>query len=331
VLGEKEDSGFKVLRKRSHSKETIKNIRDKIFELEDLDRRSLYSISKKLRGRIKDSLLCEEVNNVELWDKINSCGYGREKKCGSFWCKRCRDVVSRMFESKVRHNIDSYRDWLGMEVGNNDFNMLTGVLGLNRLDSNEIVDSIVSDKNRWKRIKRRMDKIGRPIFIVSVYEFELVNGLFLMNSVGRDNEFKKKMVRQLVDRDSSNRFRLNDVFVFSHFHSISNLTEYELKEVCKKDFYMNGSKLNKMNDCGLYLRNFIKDREIDKNLKTLTNYPFKDVYRFKYTFKGSDHTNGEYLNKEELGNLISLYDGLSGRGYRRLFREVSNYDRFNIA
>ena len=74
-----------------------------------------------------------------------------------------------MYESKVRRCIDSYKDWLGMEVGNDDFNMLSGVLGLNRLDSNEIVDSIVSDRNRWKRIKRRMDKIGRPIFILSVY------------------------------------------------------------------------------------------------------------------------------------------------------------------
>ena len=35
-----------------------------------------------------------------------------------------------------------------------------------------------------------MDKIGSD-FILSVYEFELVNGLFLMNSVGRDNEFKE--------------------------------------------------------------------------------------------------------------------------------------------
>ena len=28
--------------------------------------------------------MCEEVDNVELWEKINNCGYGREKKCGSF-------------------------------------------------------------------------------------------------------------------------------------------------------------------------------------------------------------------------------------------------------
>jgi len=323
--------GFKELKKRSSSKESLEKIRNKIFELESSDRRSLYSISKKLRDKVKDSLLCEEVNNVELWEKFNSCGYGREKKCGLFWCKRCREVVSRVYESKVRHCIDSYRDWLGMEVGNDDFNMLSGVLGLNRLDSNEIVDSIVSDRNRWKRIKRRMDKIGRPIFILSVYEFELVNGLFLMNSVGRDNEFKKKMVRQLVDRDSSNRFRLNDVYVFSHFHSISNLTEYELNNVCKKEFYVNDSKLNKTMDCGLYVRKFIKNKEFDKNLKTLTNYPFKDVYRFKYSFRGSDYKNGEYLNKEELGKLISVYDELSGRGYRRLFREVDNFKKFDIA
>ena len=80
--------------------------------------------------------------------------------------------------------MEVYKDWLGLEIGNDDFKMLSGVIGLNSLDSNEIVDSIESDKNRWKRIKRRMDKIGRPLFVVNVYEFELVNGLFLMSSKG---------------------------------------------------------------------------------------------------------------------------------------------------
>ena len=84
-------------------------------------------------------------------------------------------------------------------------------------------------------------------------------------------------------------------------------------------------------DCGLYVRKFIKNKEFDKNLKTLTNYPFKDVYRFKYSFRGSDYKNGEYLNKEELGKLISVYDELGGRGYRGLFREVDNFKKFDIA
>ena len=329
VVEEEKDSGFKVLKKRSRSKETLNKLRDRILELEEEDRRSLYSVTKRNRDKIKSSLLCEEVDNVELWEKINNCGYGREKKCGSFWCKRCREVVTNINLNKVSNKMEGYKDWLGLEIGNDDFKMLSGVIGLNSLDSNEIVDSIESDKNRWKRIKRRMDKIGRPLFIVNVYGFELVNGLFLMSSKGRENEYKKKMIRQLVD--SNKRFRLNDVFVFSHFHSICNLTLKELNDVCKDEFYVNGEKLKKMNSCGLYVRKFIKKNSLEYNVKKLCSYPFKSVWRFKYTFRGSDFKNGEFLNKEELGKLIGLYDSLSGRGYRRLFREVSNYEKFGIA
>ena len=62
------------------------------------------------------------------------------------------------------------------------------------------------------------------------------------------------------------------------------------------------------------------------NLKRVCGYGFKNVYRFKYNFIGSDYKNGEYLSKDELGRLVSLYDEVKGRGYRSLFRNMDNLD-----
>ena len=218
---EEKGKGFEKLKRRS-VKDNIDRIVNQYIKDSFDDRDSEKSVSWYVRDKIKDSLLCEEVDNVELWNKFNNCGYRNEKKCRIFWCNRCRDKISREYESRVWKNIKY------CESDNNDLNMLSGVVGLNKLDSNEIIDSWFNDRNRWKRVKRRLDKINGNRFIISVYELELINGLFLMNSKGRDNEFKKKMIRELVDRNKD--FSINEVFLFNHFHSISNLSKDELAD-----------------------------------------------------------------------------------------------------
>ena len=64
---------------------------------------------------------------------------------------------------------------------------------------------------------------------------------------------------------------------------------------------------------------------LEKNVRVSSNYNFKSVDKFKYNFVGSNYKYGERLNKIELGKLISLYDKVSGRSNRRLFREISNF------
>lgn len=316
-MEEDQSKGFKGLKRRSVL-DNIKKYSDQFVKDSQMDRDFNKSVNWSLRKRIKDGLLCEEVDNESLWNKFNNCGFSNEKKCGLFWCNRCRETLKLVYEGKVQKNI------IKCESNNDDLKMLSGVVGLNKVDSSEVIESLNKDNNRWKRVRRRLKNLKGNKFINSVYEFELVNGLFLMNSVGRDNEFKKDMIRSLVEKDK--KFRINDIFIFNHFHSISNLNDDELMYVCGDDFKDNkGNKLKKMSDCGLYVRKFIKDKRLRDNVRKLCSYNFKSVYRFKYSFVGSDYKNGEYLNNIELGKLISLYDKVSGRGYRRLFRELKNY------
>ena len=326
-MEEDQNKGFDNL-KRNRGK-GLSLIKQKVFDLRSKDRFDLKSESWFRRDRIRDSLCCEEVDNGDLWNKIDWCGVKGKKKCGSLWCKRCRDIVSRIFEKRIYENIDFLNNELKndgeiVRINNDDLFMLSGVVGISKIDEDDIIKSLNWDSNRWKRIKRRIDKLDNKYFIELSYEFELVNGMFLMSSVGRDNEYKKKCIRQL--KEVRKDININDVFVFVHFHCISNMDSDVLKSVCGSDFYVGGRKLIKNNDCGLYVRKFIGKNEFDKNIKKVSNYSFKDVFRFKYDFVGSNYLNGEYLNNEELGKLISLYDRLSGRGYRRLFKNISNFD-----
>ena len=330
MVEEEENKGFENLKK--YRGRNLDRIKREIFDLKSKDRFDLRSKKWFLRDSVRDSLCCEEVDNGDLWEKIDFCGYKNNVKCGSLWCKDCRDNVSRIYERKIRERIRYLDDELErneeiIRVSNEDLYMLSGVVGVEKVNVDDINKSLKWDSNRWKRIKRRIDKKNRSVFIELSYEFELVNGYYLMNcddGKERENYYKKELIRELVNNERG-RIRLNDLFVFVHFHCVSNMNGEELKRLCGNVFYVNGKKLIKMSDCGLYVRKFISSKELDKNIRKVSNYSFKNVFRFKYSFRGSDYNNGEYLNKEELGKLISLYDGLKGRGYRKLFRSINNF------
>ena len=134
MVGEEKDKGFSRLKRRS-VRDNIDRIVNQYIKDSFDDRESEKSVSWYVRDKIKDGLLCEEVDEVELWNQFNNCGFRNEKKCRSFWCNRCRDKISREYESRVWKNIKY------CESDNNDLNMLSGVVGLNKLDSNEIIDS----------------------------------------------------------------------------------------------------------------------------------------------------------------------------------------------
>ena len=98
---------------------------------------------------------------------------------------------------------------------------------------------------------------------------------------------------------------------FVQFHSISNLTKSEIDFVFEKEYFIGSKPLIKTNkNNGLYVQNFNTKQSLEKNIDKLTSYPFKNPYRFKHSFKGSDYKNGEYFELDELSEMIILYDKL---------------------
>lgn len=284
------------------------------------------------REKLRNSLW--EINEHKLFEKIDNCNNGRSSFCGSLWCERCRNKISGILENKVTKHINR------LCLEGDDVRMVTGVIGLSSFSVNDVVRTLKRDGNRWKKIKRRMDEVGRKGFITVGYEFELVNGSFMFYGLGDgkyglgDKERKKENFykREMIERISEDKkfcdedVDLRKLFLFNHFHGLSNFNDEELKFILGDLYFVNGKKLKRNNDCGWYVNRLDKSKEFDVNVKKICSYGFKSVYRFKYNFIGSDFNNGEYMNLSELGNLIKLYDVVSGRGYRRLFRNYDNID-----
>jgi hypothetical protein len=239
-----------------------------------------------------------------------------------------RERIGKILEDRVGGYIDQ------LNLNNEDLRMVSGVIGLSDFSLREVNRKIKWDGLKWKRMKRRLDELGNKGFISVGYEFELVNGSFMFYGKGdvdlkneRENEYKRDQILGIFD-DENYRFDVDKrkLFLFNHFHGISNLKDDELEYVLGSEYFVNGKKIKKNSDCGWYVRNFDKDKDLDVNLKRVCGYGFKNVYRFKYNFIGSDYKNGEYLSKDELGRLVSLYDEVKGRGYRSLFRNIDNVD-----
>lgn len=109
-------------------------------------------------------------------------------------------------------------------------------------------------------------------------------------------------------------------FIFVHWHGVSDLSNGELAKTFGSEYYINDEKLFKTGDNGLYVQGLHKHKDIEENIRKVTSYPFKSQYRYKHSFKGSDHSNGEFFTNEELGGLVALYQDVQGRQWRRLRR-----------
>jgi hypothetical protein len=283
---------LKINRKRNF--ETIKDA----FDSENYDQREKSS-SRLLLNRLKDALV--EVDNIDLFNRIISCDAGQ--RCASLWCNHCRNQAAQTSEKRIKSYIEKHR------LLNQSLLHLTAPVGLCDLSVSSVKNILKEDGLRWKRIRKR-----QSFWIEATYEFELVNLNFLMRSSG--SEFKKKQIQHLVQH-----YRIPDKeFLFVHWHGITDLTENEIGNAFRQEYHFGRGRLIKTSSSGLYIQKLHEDKSLDNNIKKISSYPFKSVYRFKHSFKGSDYSNGEYFTNTELGNIVTLYQNVQGRQWRSLRR-----------
>ena len=244
----------------------------------------------------------------------------RKEVCQSLWCPHCRKFLTKLYEGKIHQRIKERL--LPQPYSNDDFLHISGVIGLCSVDDKEVLKLLKEDELRWRRIRYRLNTKLQPKdspFIESVYEFELVDWTFLKNSTQKD--FKSKQIEQLINHQRIKGSK----FLFVHFHSITNLTKDQINEVFEEEYFVGDKPLLKTNkSCGLYVQKFHSDKSLESNIEKLSSYPFKDPYRFKHTFMGSDYQNGEYFESEDLSQLIKVYHKVQKRNWRGLFRTVEH-------
>lgn len=281
-------------RNRKRNFEAIKDA----FDSENYDQREKSS-SRLLLNRLKDALF--EVDNIDLFNRIISCDAGQ--RCASLWCNHCRNQAAQSSEKSIKSHIEKY------QLLNQSLLHLTAPVGLCDLSVSSVKNILKEDGLRWKRIRKR-----QSFWIEATYEFELVNLNFLMRSSG--SEFKKKQIHHLVQH-----YRIPDKeFLFVHWHGITDLTENKIGSVFRQEYHFGRDRLIKTSSSGLYIQKLHEDKSLDNNIKKISSYPFKSVYRFKHSFKGSDYSNGEYFTNTELGNIVTLYQNIQGRQWRSLRR-----------
>lgn len=281
-------------RNRKRNFEAIKDA----FDSENYKQREKSS-SRLLLNRLKDALF--EVDNIDLFNRIISCDAGQ--RCASLWCNHCRNQAAQSSEKRIKSHIEKH------QILNQSLLHLTAPVGLCDLSVSSVKNILKEDGLRWKRIRKR-----QSFWIEATYEFELVNLNFLMRSSG--SEFKKKQIQHLVQH-----YRIPDKeFLFVHWHGITDLTENEIGNAFRQEYHFGRDRLIKTSSSGLYIQKLHEDKSLDNNIKKISSYPFKSVYRFKHSFKGSDYSNGEYFTNTELGNIVTLYQNVQGRQWRSLRR-----------
>ena len=275
------------------------------------------------KNRIQKSLFQSDDYGYKLGQKIKNCKKqtddNKSEVCQSLWCPNCRKTVSDLYFKKITNRISD------QSYQNKDFKHISGYVGLCNLDFDQLNKMIKDDGTyNWRKIRRRFDQLesNKNKFIESIYEFELVDWTFLQRSIGSD--YKKKQIKQMMEFHRSNGDQLDNKFLFVHYHSITNLTKKEIRTVCGNNYYFNEKPLIKTDQLsGLFVQRFYETNPLPYNLTKLTSYPFKNPYRYKHSFIGSDHKNGEYFEEEDLSKLISIYQKIQKRSWRGLFRSVN--------
>lgn len=257
---------------------------------------------RNLQMRLAQSLYA--VGRMDVFKRIESCASG--KKCGSLWCRSCRDSASRSASERL---ISRVRE---KQYSNDDFIHLTAPVGLAKFDLEDVNRVLHEDSLRWKRIRNR-----NGFWIEAIYEFELVNFRYLMSSDGSD--LKKVQMKQLVEASGLHE----NEFIFVHWHGVSDIRRNDVARIFSEEYFVGLKPLYKTMESGLYVQGFHKDKDVDQNMRKIGSYPFKNALRFKHTFKGSNYSNGEFFTLEELGNLVTLYQEVQGRHWRRLRRHSS--------
>lgn len=268
--------------------------------------------------------LGDEWRHIDVFKDVR--GYvskyvNRKEVCQSLWCPNCRKFLTELHKQKIQNRLTERL--LPSEYTNNDFHHISGVVGLCDVDEKEVLKLLKEDNLKWRKIRYRLNTKLQPIhspFIETVYEFELVDWRFLKHSTQID--FKSKQIKQLIEHQ---RYK-GSKFLFVHFHSITNLTKDQINLVFDTDYFVGGKPLLKTNrECGLYVQKLHSTQTLKENLDKLCSYPFKDPYRFKHSYRGSDYQNGEYFEREDLSKLIKVYQKVQKRNWRGLFRTVEHH------
>lgn len=303
---------FKSL--KSKSQEELTRLRHLMIEEDRLSRRDGVSEKWEVRDRAVDAL--HWTGHHELASSIAGCRAGA--RCGSLWCPDCRFRTVENHHEKVARTC-RINGW-----GNDDLWHVTAHMGVSRVDAEDVLQLLEDDDAKWRRFRHRCE----GLWVNGVYEFELVSYKKLMQSNDEDSPVKKRQLKQMIDASGK---KLDDVFVYVHWHGLSN---QHPGQWLKQDYHLWNEVTNSLekayraNASGVYVQALNNKNSFSHNLSKLNSYPFKNAVRFKHSFVGSRYTSKTDdvgMTNEELSSLVRLYHEVQGYQKRRLFKEVSNF------
>lgn len=324
--------GKKPLRDRLKSSQDIVKILEKStyldYENERRYERDTYPSPSSIHKKIRTALIT--IGNTELLERIDVCFYNpfgsryleykNLKVCGSHYCSGCRNRLALFHLKKVKDQIDigSTRS----PYDNDNLRHISGVLGICRLDEKSLDLLFREEKNRFRRINRKLQKEKEDYeWIELAYELELLNWKYLLAAEGSD--YKKQQVRFLIDKFGEEF--TSEPFLYVHFHGLTSLNKEQISRVFDKEYFFKGERIPKTNnDTGLFIQELHKDKSLEKNVKRITSYPFKNAIRYKHSFLGSSYTAGEPFTHEELAQLITIHNYVYGRQGKSYYRSLSN-------
>lgn len=327
---------------KTYSREEKQELSSFHYGDKDSFKGSAFTIDEILSGEFK-----KLINPKRLEQYLKKAT--NKEACQSLWCPHCRKAASSSHLLRVQNHLrrrtyiinddddnefnlfEDDKDWFHQfkqKYNNSHLKHITGVVGLCEFDPNSL-DDLLKNKDRlvWRRINTRIGDGKIPSiydpWIEVVYEFELVNKRHLLAAKGSD-PYKVKHIKQLLSHSDVK----GEKFLLVHFHGLTNLNRDQIREVFKKEYWLGKSKSERLvktdEECGLYIQSLRSDKSLNDNLEKITSYPFKDAYRYKHSYIGSDYKNGEFFDLEELRTLISCYSKVQGKNWKGLFRSCSS-------
>jgi hypothetical protein len=267
-----------------------------------------YPKARELRERVIDSL--HLVGNNELARSISECGVGQ--RCESMWCKDCRQSIANSYYDTLAKHSKNYG------TTNTDFLHVTALIGLCDLSVGGVNQLLQEEEARWRRIRGR--KNGRDFYFDVIYELELINWRYLSTAT-YGSEKKKEQMAQLRYNQGK---KSTDVSLLVHWHGITNAPRDSLDGLMKNEYFLGGDskdeRIHKTHSSGLYVQSLHEGKSLDENLKKIASYPFKDSFRYKHSYEGSDYRSGEPFTRDELGKLVEVYQEIQGPRRKRLRR-----------
>ena len=281
---------------------------EEILKQQKADRLLDYPKARELRERVIDSL--QWIGNNELAATIRECGIGQ--RCESMWCKDCRQSIANSYYDTLSKHSKNYG------TNNTDFHHVTALIGLCDLSVVGVNQILKEEEARWRRIRGR--KHGRDFYFDVIYELELINWRYLQNA-SYGSEKKKEQMAQL----RYNQGKVStDVSLLVHWHGITNAPKDSLDGLMKTEYYLGGNskdeRIHKTHSSGLYVQSLHEGKSLEENLKKIASYPFKDSFRYKHSYEGSDFKSGEYFSRDELGRFVEVYQEIQGPKKKRLRR-----------